>query len=85
MPLNIKNPEVHGRAKDLARIIGKSLSEVVAAAINEAFERDAAYFHRLIAADIREMDVGSQTAALWSGSVCCRCGIDERNRISCSR
>ena len=40
MPLNIKNSEVHERAKELARITGESVTHAVAAAIDDSLERE---------------------------------------------
>jgi antitoxin VapB len=39
MPLNIKNPEAHEYAKELAAISGKSITEVVIEALKGALKR----------------------------------------------
>lgn len=41
MPLNIKNPKAHEYARKLSAITGKSITEVVTQALEEAFARVA--------------------------------------------
>ncbi len=61
MILNIKDPEAHALAQELARIEGKSLTQVVKDALREKLDRDRDQRGRL--AD-RLLEIGTRCAQL---------------------
>jgi antitoxin VapB len=64
MPLNIKNDDIHERAKQLAVIINSSITEAVDIAIREALERRRYRYEKKERSMIDELtEIAEQTAS----------------------
>ncbi len=64
MPLNIKNSDIHVRAKQLAEIMDTSITEAVDIAIREALERRRYYHEKKERSMIDELtEIAEQTAS----------------------
>ena len=63
MSLNIKNPQTHQRAKELARLAGETMTEAVDRAIAERLERIRKKRNRSVLAE-RLLEIGNACSAL---------------------
>jgi len=63
MSMNIKNEETHRRARELARLVGETMTEAVDRAINERLERVRKARNRGVLAG-RLLEIGRQCARL---------------------
>ena len=62
MTLNIKNPETHRLATELARLTGETLTQAVTEALRERLERVSRQRHKATAAEL--LAIGQRCAAL---------------------
>jgi antitoxin VapB len=63
MSLNIKNPQTHQRAKELARLAGETMTEAVDRAVSERLERIRRQRNRKALAE-RLLEIGNVCSAL---------------------
>ena len=61
MTLNIKNPETHRLATELARLTGETLTQAVTEALRERLERVSRQHHKATAAEL--LAIGQRCAA----------------------